>query len=101
MKKKKHKKRSRKKLDAKGRKRDAKKWLSQGIPKDLLVTYTQRYGISTFTAHYELVELGFKDNLSIQFYEAEGVEWEYRYDGYAGELKAVPKGTPEWELHQY
>jgi hypothetical protein len=101
MKRKKRKKRSRKKLDAEERKRDAKKWLFRGIPKDLLVTYAQRYGVSTSTAHHELVALGFKDNLSIEFYEAEGVEWEYKYDGYAGELKVVPKGIPDWELHQF
>ncbi|MCP4613053.1 MAG: hypothetical protein GY845_30540 [Planctomycetes bacterium] len=72
MKKKKRKKQSRKKLDAKGRKRDAKKWLFYGIPKDLVVTYVQRYGISTSTTQSKLVELGFEDNLNIQFYKAEG-----------------------------
>jgi hypothetical protein len=24
---------------------------------------------------------------------------EYKYDGYAGEMYVVPKGTPDWELY--
>lgn len=39
--------------------------------------------------------------MRIEEYERDGIEWEYKYDGYKGEMYAVPVGTPEWELHLY
>ena len=89
------------KLTVKARKQDARRWLERHIPKDLLTAYSKRYGIPGGDAHIELTELGFDDTLRIQFYEHEGTQWEYRVDGYTGEMKVVPRGTPDWELHQY
>jgi len=90
-----------KKLDADGRIRDARKWLLRCATKDLRLTYAKRYGVSDAVAYHELLELGYSDELSIQFYESQGIEWEYRFDGYAGDMRVVPKGTPDWELHLY
>ena len=49
----------------------------------------------------ELFELGYGDDLRIEQYERDGIEWEYKVDGYTGEMKVVPKGTPDWELHLF
>jgi hypothetical protein len=92
---------TRQKLAPKARKQDALRWLMRDIPKNLLAAYSKRYGLAGGDAHVELIELGFDDTLRIQFYECEGTEWEYKMDGYTGEMKVVPKGTPDWELHQY
>jgi hypothetical protein len=48
-----------------------------------------------------LIELGFKDEIAIQSYEKDGIEWAYKHDGYTGETYVVPKGTPDWELWDY
>jgi hypothetical protein len=53
------------------------------------------------SASIELFELGYSDMIRIQHYEREGIEWEYTYDGYYGEMLVVPIGTPDWELHYY
>jgi len=84
------------------RKQDALEWLGKGrFPNNLLAAYSERYGIPEAEAHWELLELGYGDDVRIQNYEAEGIEWEYKVDGYSGEMKVVPKGTPDWELHLY
>lgn len=101
MKKKRTRKVNLKKLDPDSRKQNAKKWLLQGKPRDLLSSYSQRYGVSSTICQFELEELGYGDQLRIQFYEKEETEWEYKYDGYTGEMKVVPKGTPDWELHMF
>jgi hypothetical protein len=98
------KRRSLKKLSAAERKNNAKKWLqsSQRLPKgSLLSIYSKRYGILEKDAYIELMELGYYDRLQIEYYEEEGIEWEYQEDGYSGESKVVPKGTPSWELYLY
>ena len=35
------------------------------------------------------------DEIAIQAYEKDGVEWEYKYDGYTGEMYVAPKYTPQ------
>lgn len=95
-------KRSRRKFVREERKSDARRWLLQrGIPENLLESYTERYRIPESEAHTELLELGYGDYVRIQYYEQNGIEWEYKVDGYAGEMKVVPKGTPDWELHLF
>ena len=86
------------KLKRDDRKNNAKKWLLNNRVKDMVISYSKRYGIETYFAYHELCELGYRDNLRIEAYEQDGTEWEYKYDGYKGELIAVPKGTPECEL---
>lgn len=39
--------------------------------------------------------------MRIHYYEQNGIEWEYEVDIYAGEMKVVRKGTPDWELYQF
>jgi hypothetical protein len=41
------------------------------------------------------------DLITIEAYEKEGIEWEYKHDGYTGEDLVVPKRTPDWERHLY
>ncbi len=91
------------KLNPEERIRNAKKWLDQPkpIPKDLIAAYAKRYAVSHSIARWELIELGYKDFIAIQAYEKESSEWEYKYDGYTGEMYVVPKGTPDWELHYF
>ncbi len=86
------------KLTAEERKRHAKKWLFTNRIKELVSSYSKKYGVSMSIAHYELLELGYKDEIAIQYYEKDGVEWEYKYDGYTGEMHVVPVGTEDWEL---
>lgn len=73
----------------------------QSRAKDLVAAYAKRYAVSHVVAHWELLELGYKDEIAIQAYGKDGVEWEYKVDGYTGEMHAVPKGTPDWELYYY
>lgn len=91
------------KLDSEDRKRNAKKWLTQPHQriKDLVAAYGKRYKVSVTIAHLELVEIGYKDEITIQAYEKDGIEWEYKHDGYTGEDLVVPKGTPDWEFHNF
>ena len=96
------KKKHRKSFKSEARKRDAEKWLSQqSLPDDLILSYAERYDCSESDAHVELMEIGYKDEVDIQYYEKEGIEWEYKYDGYTGEMHVVPKGTEDWELNEY
>ncbi len=89
-------------LDATQRREDARRWLtSRGRPRKPLSSYAKRYGITESIAHLELIELGWRDEVDIEAYESAGIRWEYKYDGYLGELFVVPEGTPEWELPQY
>ena len=85
------------------RKRNAKKWLMQpkSRTKDIVAAYAKRYLVSHAVAYWELLELGYRDEIAIQAYEKDGVEWEYKVDGYTGEMYAVPKGTPDWELYLF
>ena len=103
MAKKKRKKINVRKLDPDNRKRNAKKWLAQSKPrpKKLVEAYAKRYAVSGSIAHWELIELGYGDEIAIQAYGKDGIEWEYKYDGYTGEMYVVPKDTPDWELHNF
>lgn len=92
---------SKKRLDREGRMRNAKKWLQQQWPDSLLQAYSRRYGVSEMVAEEELMALGYWNEIRIQRYEREGIEWEYLEDGYTGDMKVVPKGTPDWELHLF
>lgn len=92
---------SKKRLDKEGRTRNARKWLQQQWPKNLLQAYSRRYSVSETLACDELMMLGYWDEIQIQSYEQESIEWEYMVDGYSGDMKVVPKGTPEWELYNF
>ena len=89
-----------KKLKPADRLVNAKKWLlgPNSRTKDLISAYCKRYKVSPTDAYYELIELGYKDELAIQYYEKEGIEWEYKHDGYTGIYLVVPKGTEDWDL---
>jgi len=92
-----------KKLTPEDRMRNAKRWLRQPHQriKDLIAAYCKRYKVSHTDAYYELVELGYGDQIAIEAYEKEGIEWEYKHDGYIGKDLVVPKGTSDWELHLF
>lgn len=93
---------ARKQFSSQARKRDARRWLaSRPLPDDLVNAYAQRYSTSAADAHLELLALGYDDDIRIQAYEREGIEWEYKYDGYRGEMYVVPRETPDWELPEY
>ncbi len=88
------KKRSRRRFNAEERKRDTRRWLRRtGTPENLLKTYSERYGISEKESHIEFIELGYGEQLSIQYYEQNEIEWEYKVVGYSGDMKIVPKGV--------
>jgi hypothetical protein len=96
------KRRSLKKLSPVERKNNAKKWLlsPQRLPKgSLLSIYSKRYGISENDAYIELMEIWYYERLQIEYYKEEEIEWEYQVDGYTGETKVVPKGTPPWDFY--
>lgn len=90
-----------KKLKPKERMSNAKKWLGNYHIKNLVHSYAKRYKVDSQIAYYELIEIGFKDEIAIEQYESKGIEWEYKVDGYTGDMLVVPKGTPEWKLHNY
>ena len=92
---------SRTKYTQEQRKKDARKWLMRHLARDLVDEYSRRYKISRAQAEHEVVSLGFRDEIRIQGFERDGIEWEYKVDGYSGDMKVVPKGTPDWELHLY
>jgi len=97
----KKKRKQRKRFNPKTRKQDALKWLSNfGIPDDLIDSYSKRYGCSEFDAETELMEIGYYDEIQIQFYNKDGVEWEYRIEPLSGEMVVVPKGTEEHQIYQ-
>ena len=99
--KKRKKKKIQKKIDPENRMKDAEVWLSEESPKDLLTSYSKRYGVSPAISHDELFELGCADDLYIQSFESQGIDWEYRYDANVDEMKVVPKGTPDRDLYLY
>lgn len=94
-------KKQRKRFRQKTRKRDAVKWLSNiGIPDDLVGSYSKRYGCSMVDAQTELIEIGYYDEIYIQSYEKNGIEWEYRVEPRSGEMVVVPKDSGEYEIYQ-
>jgi hypothetical protein len=96
----KRKQRSKKKLVDKGRLNDAKRWLLNHPQKDLISSYSRRYGVNHNIAEDELMHLGYYDEIHIQHYKKEGIEWEYRVEPLSGEMVVVPKDTEEHEIYQ-
>lgn len=97
----KKKRKQRKQFNSKTRKQDALKWLSNfGISDNLIDSYSKRYGCSEFDAETELMEIGYYDEIQIQSYNKDGVEWEYRIEPLSGEMVVVPKGTEEHQIYQ-
>jgi len=82
---------------------DARAWLRRSHQHcgRLILSYSKRYHVSENVAFFELCEIGFYDQVQIEMFERDGIEWEYKMDGYSGELKVVPKGTEEWDLFQF
>lgn len=96
----KRKRQSKKKLRYKSsRLNDAKKWLANHPQKDLLNAYSKRYGVNKMIADEELMTLGYYDELFIQHYEKEGIEWEYKVEPLSGDMVVVPKETEDHELY--
>ena len=96
----KRKRQSKKKLSNKGRLNDAKNWLARHPQKDLLAAYSKRYGVNITIADTELTTLGYYDELFIQHYEKEGIEWEYKVEPLSGDMVVVPKDTKDHELYE-
>jgi hypothetical protein len=96
----KRKRQSKKKLVGKSRFTDAKKWLLNYPQKDLISSYSKRYGVNYSIAEDELMYLGYYDELYIQHYKKEGIEWEYRVEALSGEMVVVPKDTEDHEIYQ-
>ena len=89
------------KRSAKDRLENARRWLRQGAPRNLLEAYVKRYGVSHYDAHAELHALGCREQLAIESCEKDGIEWEYKVEPLSEDMLVVPKGTPEWELPKY
>ena len=84
------------------RRRDAERWLgSRETPANLVDAYARRYGVGEAEATRKLMEMGYRDTLTIQGYERAGIAWEYRYEALSGEMVPVPVGTEEWEMFPY
>ncbi len=96
----KRKRQSKKKLEGKGRLNDAERWLSNHPQEELLSSYSKRYGVNHSIAEEELIQLGYYDELHIQRYQKEGIEWEYRVEPLSGEMVVVPKDTEEHEIYE-
>jgi len=98
----KRKRQSKRKLAGKARLNDARRWLQsrEGPRKALLEAYSKRYGVGHTVAWDELVSLGYYDEICIQQYEADGIEWEYKVEARSGDMFVVPKGTEDHELYE-
>jgi hypothetical protein len=96
----KRKRNAKKKLSGKGRINDAKKWLANHHQNDLIAAYCKRYGVESEIAEDELIQLGFDDEVYIQHFEKEGIEWEYRVEPISGEMVVVPKDIEEHEIYE-
>ncbi len=82
----------------------ALRWLmhKQGPKKDLVAKYARRFRVSKDDAFWELAKLGYYDEIQIERYEQDGIEWEYRVDPTCDfEMKVVPVGTPEQDLFRF
>lgn len=91
---------AKKKLAGKGRLRDAKKWLLNHPQDDIISAYSKRYGVTPDIAEEELMQLEYYDEICIQRYEQNGIEWEYRVEPLSGEMFVVPKGIEDHELYK-
>ena len=98
----KRKRQNKKWLDSKDRLKDAARWLvSRDRPRrPLIESYCKRYTVTQVVAWDELVALGCYDQLCIEQYEQDGIEWEYKYEARSGNLLVVPKGTEDHELYE-
>jgi hypothetical protein len=81
----------------------ARRWLKVRVryKGPLTNAYMKRYGVERGLAQKELMSLGYSDTVLIENYERLGIEWEIKIDGYSGDMKVVPKGTPDHELHLF
>ena len=97
----KRKRQAKKKLAGKGRLNDARRWLeNHAIQKDLIASYSKRYGVSADVAEEELMALGYYDEMVIRRYEKAGINWEYRVEPLSGKMIVVPEGTEDYELYE-
>jgi len=89
------------KLSEKDRLVDAQKWLRrQNRPNNKLIElYMKRYGINESISIFELMTLGYRDELTIAQYEKDNIEWKYMVEPLSGEMLVVPEGTQEHELY--
>ena len=91
-----------KRMGPQGRLENAKRWLRNAkVTRPLTDSYMKRYGVERWVAQEELMLLGEKDTVRIEDCERLGIEWEFRVDGYTGEMKVVPEGTADHELHLF
>ena len=81
----------------------ARRWLRAGgrYKGPLTDAYMKRYRVERRRAQEELTSLGYRDTVLIEDYERQGIEWEIKFDGYSGEMKVVPKGTPDHQLNLF
>jgi hypothetical protein len=79
---------------------NATRWLQQlrTRPASLVDAYSKRYAVTNFVAREELVSIGYHDDILIQEYENDGIEWEYRVEPLSSEMIVVPRRTAEHEL---
>ena len=94
---------AKKRFKAKTRVEKARRWLKVAAryKGPLTNAYMKRYGVERWLAQKELMSLGYRDTVLIENYERLGIEWEIKIDGYSGDMKVVPKGTPDHELHLF
>ena len=100
----KRKRQNKKKLARKERAADAIRWLQKSQknkPASLVDAYSKRYAISKLDAREELISIGYYEDILIQEYEKDGVQWEYRVEPLSGEMIVVPVGTEDHELYEY
>lgn len=93
--------RSKTTMSIKKRQLKLKKAIELSNPEKLVPWYSKKYKVPIHVAEEQLSDLGYYEEVRIESYERSGMEWEYMYDGYSGAMKVVPKGTEEWELHEY
>jgi hypothetical protein len=94
---------AKKRFKTQTRNEKARRWLKVGAryKGPLTDAYMKRYGVERWLAQEELMSLGCRDKVLIENYERQGIEWEIKVDGYSGDMKVVPKGTPDHELHLF
>ena len=88
-------------MEKEERQSKAKSLLKKNHPKDIVAWYSKKFKINESAATIELYELGYYEEIQINYYQKNNIDWEYKYDGFSGELKAVPKGTEDSDLHLY
>jgi len=93
---------SKKRLSAIARIGDAQRRLRNGYPAQPVTdAYMKRYGVERWVAQEELMAIGHREAVQVEKLERKGIDWDYMYDPYSGELKPVPKGTEEHELYLF